>query len=110
MTVRGRPFPKGASPNPGGKPKQKPITEAYRRLVESSAEALEKLDKKNLTGADVVALAIFRQAAKGNALAAREMTDRLEGKVAQPVDANVNLGEAFAGIVQALAAKKGRAS
>lgn len=62
------PWPKGISPNPGGRPKRKPITEAYEELL-TPVEARK------------VAKAMLSQAKRGNVKAAVEVTDRVEGKL-----------------------------
>jgi hypothetical protein len=67
--ITGKGFKPGKSGNPGGRPKSKPLTEAYERLL---------ADRKT---ADAVAKAMERQARKGNVRAAQEMADRVEGKI-----------------------------
>lgn len=71
---------KGQSGNPGGRPKRKPISDAYTAL-------LDAIDPKTgLTGAQLVAQAMFLQAFKGNVQAVKEITDRVEGALRQSVD------------------------
>jgi Family of unknown function (DUF5681) len=74
-------FKKGESGNPGGRPR-KLISLAYEKL------ALELIpnDAKKRTYADLLAEAQFREAIKGKTQAAREVTDRLEGKAMQPIE------------------------
>ncbi len=72
-------FKPGQSGNPGGRPKAKLITTAYR-------EALELLDpKEKKTLAQVLANITVEQARKGNLAALKEITDRTEGKSVQPL-------------------------
>ena len=89
-------FKPGQSGNPGGRPKTKLITQAYREL-------LEQVDpKERKTLAEILARKAVAQARKGNLAALKEITDRTEGKSVQPlshsglgsepVAINVNLG------------------
>ena len=72
-------FKPGQSGNPGGRPKTKLITQAYREL-------LEQLDpKKRKTLAEILARKAIQQALKGNLAALKEITDRTEGKSVQPL-------------------------
>lgn len=71
------PFKPGQSGNPGGRPKTKPFRDALRRLLEAAGDDTEKLDK--------LALALYGKALEGDVPAAREIGDRLDGKVTQPI-------------------------
>src|SRR5580692_7302042 len=72
---------KGQSGNPNGRPKT-PITDAYRRLCKR--KPLDKDGKKSeKTYAQLLAEGQFRAAIKGKTEAAKEITERLEGKVPQ---------------------------
>lgn len=79
----------GESGNPSGRPKKKPITEMYERILNDpeNIAALEKAVNKALSKGQMAMV-----------LQLREMTDRIEGKVTQPIEANVtvNLAEAIA--------------
>lgn len=70
---------KGQSGNPGGRPKRKPISEAYEKFLQFKDDA-------GLTAAERVAQAVIMQALKGNIQAVKEMTDRVEGSVRQSLD------------------------
>jgi Family of unknown function (DUF5681) len=73
-------FQPGQSGNPGGRPR-KYITEVYEQL------ALEPVPTKGgKTYAELLALAQFKKALKGNTMAAKEVTDRLEGKAREAVE------------------------
>lgn len=79
----------GQSGNPSGRPKKKPVTEMYERILN---------DPKNLAA---IQKATVKALLKGNmamVLQLREMTDRVEGKVTQPIEADisVNLADAIA--------------
>jgi hypothetical protein len=65
-----RPFPKGVSGNPSGRPKKLPLTESYERLLTP-------------TQANRLARKAIEQAAKGSLGHLVEITDRVEGRVAQ---------------------------
>jgi hypothetical protein len=72
----------GQSGNPGGRPKRKPVTELYEEML-SDPDLVA--DLRN---------AIAKAIRKGNmamVLQVREMTDRVEGKVMQPIEADVNV-------------------
>lgn len=76
-TVAGRtqnlkPWPKGVSGNPGGRPKRKPIEEALLAAL-TPAEA------------QAVAKALIWQAKRGNVRAFDSLADRVDGKVPQAV-------------------------
>lgn len=84
-----KPWKPGESGNPSGRPKKKPVTEMYERILS---------DPKNLAA---IEQATVRALLKGNmamVLQLREMTDRVEGKVTQPIEADitVNLADAIA--------------
>src|SRR4051812_47009991 len=69
-------WPKGKSANPGGR-KKKPITAAYEALMQDRYPG----DPLGRTGAELLALAIFKDAvANANVGAAAEITNRVEGK------------------------------
>ncbi len=78
------PWVKGQSGNPAGRPKKKPITEAYERLLEEKVPG----DPKGRTWAQALAESMMRQALKGKIQAAIEVTDRTEGRPSQAVDMN----------------------
>lgn len=80
-----RPFPKGVSGNPGGRPKSKPLTEEIERLLEQEAP-----EKNGRTWAAVIAEALVRRAATGDVQAIAEVANRLEGRPAQSVALDVN--------------------
>lgn len=88
-TVGLKPWKPGQSGNPSGRPHKKPVTEMYERILSDpiALKAMEKAIKKAL-GKGQMAMV----------LQLREMTDRVEGKVTQPItaDVTVNLSEAIA--------------
>ena len=76
------------SPNPGGRPKRAPISEAYARQIGKPLpdELRRKLGlPRDATWADAMALGQMRSAVKGNTVAAKEIADRIEGRVTQPL-------------------------
>jgi len=84
-----KPFKPGQSGNPSGRPKKKPVTEMYEAIF-SDPEAMKDLS-----------IAIKRALNKGSmamVLQLKEMTDRVEGKVTQAIEADitVNLADAIA--------------
>lgn len=87
--ITGKGFMPGESGNPSGRPKKKPITELYEQIL-SDPETMEMLRK-----------AVIKALSRGQmamVLQLREMTDRIEGKVTQPIEADVtvNLADAIA--------------
>jgi hypothetical protein len=70
---------KGTSGHPDGP--RKPITEAYADMADQKFPG----DPKGRTYAQVAAEGQFKAAIKGKTEAAREIADRLEGKMVQPL-------------------------
>jgi hypothetical protein len=80
---------KGQSGNPGGRPKKKPVTDLYDEILNDPEEIAK------------IRASVIKSLVKGNmamVLQLREMTDRVEGKVTQPIEADitVNLADAIA--------------
>lgn len=76
------------SPNPGGRPRKAPISDAYRHHVEAPLpEAFRAKLRlpKGARWADAMALGQLHSAVKGNTVAAKEIADRIEGRVRLPV-------------------------
>ena len=72
-----KPFPKGVSGNPSGRPHWKAVTEAMRK----------ELDADKLSA---MCLVIYGEAMKGNISAATFIADRLEGKPQQRIEVVTN--------------------
>jgi Family of unknown function (DUF5681) len=90
----GKPFrwKKGQSGNPGGRPKSKTLSNAYRNKLE---EAVPN-DPEGRTWAEFIAEAQVRDAVRGNVQAAREIADRTEGRPRQSIEfENTTLQHAF---------------
>jgi len=84
-----RPWKKGQSGNLSGRPKKKPITEAYEHQLKQSLPddfRIRMKLPKGVTWAHALAAGQIRSAVKGNTQAAKEIADRLEGKVAQQLE------------------------
>ena len=82
-TANLKPWPKGMSGNPGGRPKKKPITEELERLL-----ADEVPNGNGQTWATVIAEALLHEARKGDVRAISELANRIEGKPVQAIDLN----------------------
>lgn len=81
-TVVGRPFKKGESGNPNGRP---PKRLCLTNMLEDELRRLSPIDDngEKRTWAELVARALVRQAVKGDMAAIRELLDRLDGKPKQ---------------------------
>src|SRR5271166_3074377 len=90
-----KPWPKGVSGNPGGRPKAKPLTEELERLLEQEAP-----NGKGETWAARIARALVLKASKGDVRAISELANRLEGKPPQAIEVDAdfhsNLAERIA--------------
>ena len=84
-----KPFKPGQTGNAGGRPKKKPITEIYDRLL-NDPTFCKDLEKS--------IWAMVKSGRMVGQLQVKEMTDRVEGKITQPVEANLtmNLADAIA--------------
>jgi hypothetical protein len=74
--VTGKGFRPGQSGNPGGRPKKKPITEIYERILAQD---------RNCKDIEAAVLKMIRSGRAETIAALREMADRLEGKVSGKV-------------------------
>lgn len=80
------------NPNAIGRPRKRPVTEAHDDLLrlqvpQDIALAMRKYGlKPNATWADAISLGLARQAIAGNVAAAKELTDRVEGKATQRIE------------------------
>ena len=81
-----KPFQRGTSGNPRGRPKSLTLSEALRLQL---AEMMPDADER--TYAEEIARVLCTEAAKGNVQAAREIADRTEGKPKQSIDMDMNL-------------------
>jgi hypothetical protein len=82
---RGTRWTKGqASPNPGGRPSKTPLTDAYRRLLETPYPG----DERGRSYAQRIAEVLCYEAGGGDLGAIREITDRTEGKARQNREMN----------------------
>ncbi|WP_035350833.1 DUF5681 domain-containing protein [Edaphobacter aggregans] len=79
---------KGQSGNPSGRPRKKHITELYEQMLE---------DPKTLEAIRKAVLKAISRGSMAMVLQLREMTERVEGKVVQPIEADitVNLADAI---------------
>lgn len=83
----GTPFVPGQSGNPAGRP----------RMASALIKAGEEVDAlfPDMPRVDAAALALWRKAMHGDVTAFKEIADRTEGKVSQPVEVGNKGGEAF---------------
>ena len=73
----GRPFQPGQSGNPNGRPKSRPFKDALERALSAAGADKDLLDN--------VAAALVSKASEGDVPAIKEIADRLDGKVTQPL-------------------------
>jgi len=83
-----KPWPKGVSGNPGGRPRRKLISDELERLLEQEAPG-----SSGKTWACAIAETLLKQAAKGNVRAIVELANRLEGTPRQSVDVALSPSE-----------------
>lgn len=72
----------GESGNPGGKPKTKLISQAYRKVLQQ----IDPNDPEGRTFAEIIALGMVRAAAMGMAPCAKEIRETTEGKLPETVN------------------------
>lgn len=81
-------FKPGQSGNPSGRPKHTPLTKLYNRILSK---------KKNIKDIEAAVLRIVLGSRMAAVLQLREMAERVEGKVSQPLEVsgevNVTLSE-----------------
>ena len=72
------------SPNPGGRPSKTPLSDAYRRLLETPYPG----DNRGRTYVERIAEVVCFEAGGGDLAAVREIADRTEGRPRQNVEMN----------------------
>jgi hypothetical protein len=78
-----KPFKKGQSGNPNGRPKMPNLKEACAAVLAD--------EKDGMTALDAVLKALRNKAIKGDVRAAQELMDRAYGKATQAIDLNAHL-------------------
>jgi hypothetical protein len=73
---------KGQSGNPSGRPKKKPITEMYERILNNP---------EHLAAIEAATVSALKKGNMAMVLQLREITDRVEGKVSQDINLNGEL-------------------
>lgn len=84
-----KPFKKGQSGNPNGRPKgSRSRSTIVRDWLESSETVTNPItgEKENLTQADIITLALIKKARKGDARAFKELMDSGFGRTVQEID------------------------
>ena len=89
----------GQSGNPSGRPRRLPISDRYAAMAELplpdyvlAALKLSEAERPAIkTYGDALALSQFRAGIKGKTEAAREITDRVEGRARQQVELSASL-------------------
>lgn len=86
------PFPKGVSGNPAGRPPGIPNAKTrYKRLLELVTKKANPVtgEMEEFTQLELMDMAVFSKALKGDLNAYKEIMDRLEGRPSQEVDMKV---------------------
>lgn len=81
-----KPFPKGVSGNPAGRPRRMTLSEALKAELAAVAEGTE-----DRTIAQDVARKLCQEALAGNVAAIREVFDRTEGRAPQALEVNMQV-------------------
>jgi hypothetical protein len=89
-------FKPGQSGNPGGRPSKKPLTDLYNRILS---------DPKNIAAIEAAVTKVLLKGNMAMVLLLREIADRVEGKVMQPIEADITVN-----LADAIAAARKRAS
>ena len=77
-TMRGRPFERGRSGNPGGRPGGASLTAVLRRMLDEP-----HIQGSPVTNREKIASMLVELAARGDLGAIREVLDRTEGRAVQ---------------------------
>jgi hypothetical protein len=83
-----KPFPKGISGNPAGRPKKALLSDALRRQLAIAAPGMPEK-----TQAEAIAAALISEAIAGNIAAAREIGDRTEGRPMQSIGVDLQIND-----------------
>jgi hypothetical protein len=73
-------FPRGVSPNPGGRPKGVSIVRAIRRQLKRTMAELKAESLDNLTARDFLAIQAIVHAGKGKSAYFRELMAHIDGR------------------------------
>lgn len=87
------PWPKGVSGNPAGRPPGIPnAATRYKRLLELTSKKANPVtgEVEEFTQLELMDMAIFNKALKGDITAYNTIMDRLEGKAKQAMDVNLS--------------------
>ena len=71
-----KPWPKGKSGNPGGRPGRRPVTDALLELLDEQCPK----GPAGRTNAEAIAQALVKKAIQGDVRAVQEISDRTEGR------------------------------
>ncbi len=84
-----KPFPRGTSGNPAGRPKMLTLSEAFRRQLSQPVPN----DEQGRTFAEMIAAEMCARALAGDVAAAKELADRTEGRPKQAIDVDMNIAD-----------------
>ena len=81
-------FKPGQSGNPNGRPLKGKILTSY---LESELNKVDPNDEHHRTRGEVLAQKVLDMAMKGHGIALKEVWDRIDGKVTQPIGADADM-------------------
>lgn len=91
-------FQPGQSGNPGGRPKSKLLSEAYKAILETE---ITRGKDKGKTVAEAIAGVMATESRNGKVNAAAEIADRVEGKPRQAYEVKMSITDELPNLIEA---------
>lgn len=96
--VTGKGWKPGQSGNPGGRPKSKLLSEAYKAILETE---ITRGKDKGKTVAEAIAGVMATESRNGKVNAAAEIADRVEGKPRQAYEVKMSITDELPDLIEA---------